>query len=238
MGEHVERLVALSGVEHVKAYTKKDGTRVEAHTRTGGTFHVEHPDGTRSTRTSKTKNYTHAIVHKNSKGEYSALRFSTSEALANKGRGEMARYGFHGTKVVPVTRQSDEPNQKLGEAVSKLAEKVGEKAESKTSDHTSKASQKATQSSASKPDPYANQKKVTQASEESTAEVAKYSVGYNPSRHPKPDFAEHDSTLAGEVFSRRLEKLADGTYRWRYGLRDAKTGAITWHSAKELQSGS
>lgn len=126
MGEHIDRLVALSGVEHVKAYTKKDGTHVSSHTRTGGKFHVVHPDGTVSTRNSKTMNYTHAVEQKTSKGEYKALQFSTSEQNAMKGMKNLVKYGFNNMRVVPVQRQGDIPATKTPDQPVKIPEKPAE----------------------------------------------------------------------------------------------------------------
>lgn len=194
MGEHVDRLIALSGTEHVKAYTKKDGTRVEAHTRVGGSFKADLGGGNYATRTSKTKNYTHAIVVKDkTTGEEGVYGWSQSPTNAMKMQQRAAYYGYSTSRVVPATREEGSATYKpkAPKAQDKPAESVVEPPKKSTGSQGPKEGAKPT----------------------------KRGVNYFPERHPAPEFKEGDETPEGQITVARLDKYDDGSYHWVYYLK-------------------
>lgn len=209
MGEHIDRLVALSGVEHVKSYRKKDGTQVSAHLRDGehgkGVFKV----GDRVRRRGSNKVWQIGKIDtaiNTTKHEPSATSlFGHPEApvhfLRNPETGKLS--GNLAWKFADLKRVSDEDAQthdKARSAVQALKDK-----------HTStqqpqKPSQSQSQSLAGK--------------------VVKYSEKRPNPKHPKP--IESDTIDGRRVVDRRLKQLADGSFKWEYLLGKTDTLKAEW----------
>lgn len=186
----MDKLIALAGTEHVKAYTRKDGTHVAAHTRVGGKFTVDLPDGTKATRSSKTHEYTHAVQVTNG-GKHGVYRWSGSMKAAEAGRKEAIKYGFKDAKIVTAQKVEDAPK-----SAQKPVAKPSTPSPVKASDKPAQSAVETLKSKTSKPEGATPTK----------------SVNYFKGRHPAPAFEVGERGIT----DRALQLWSDKKYRWRY----------------------
>jgi hypothetical protein len=229
MGEHVDRLVALSAVEHVKAYTKKDGTHVSAHERTGTPGMPHKPGhaaqgGYQDNVPYDPSNPAHPkpkfavgdtvvkgngkklwIVRDRTLTRYASGKHEWSFAVKNYDTGKSSSLLHTEHQLNPAHEGADAQAQ--GEAQRALKEKL--------SQHTSaqaKTSQSASQGQ----------------SMTLEGKVVKYSTKRPNKLHPKP--IESDTIDGSHVVDKRLKQLPDGSFKWEYLLSTGTSQGRWWHA--------
>lgn len=231
MGDAIDKLIALSGTEHVKAYTKKDGTHVSAHTRDEG--HAGHGVFRQEAPTPSGK-----VTYDPSNPEHPKPKFEVGQTVV-KGNGkklwiirdrQLTKYGtapyrwqfavknydtgkssslWHGEGELNLAHEGADA-QAQGEATKALKEKL---AQHKAS-YDAKAAQERTQGQSegkSQPLP---------------GKVVKYSTKRPNKAHPKP--IEADQIDGRDVIDKRLKQLPDGSFKWEYLLHVPNSNQGEW----------
>lgn len=209
--------LALAGTEHVKAYTKKDGTRVSAHTRDGehaghGTFQtpkatgLTYPDYDPDNPAHPKPKFTIGQTVAKGRGKklwtVRAMRLTQwhdnpprwQVAVKNYDTGKSSSLWHGEGELTPAEEGMDA--REVGEAVKAVKEKLAV--------HKASVEAKASQKPA--------QGELTPVE----GKVVKYSEKKPNPKHPAPELKLGTQPNGDRVVDRRLKLTADGSFVWEY----------------------